>query len=476
MLFIRPSYEILNIPDATEEIEVYKHLERIGRVCYKSEEKITEESCHKYLEMLRERKHWAMLEHYIFVMRVSREIYFDIQEMKYLYDVEDDPDIIHRLKFINTTHSTSYNGEYLVSGSATSFNYLWECESIKKNSACGIAKICRFLQSKFSLIMKIPDGLELDENISKDISLLTRKEIESLPKNLRLIHDSMSVKFTVNRGVTHELVRHRPASWAQESTRYVNYGKKGYTFILPCWISEKDKDILMDEEKLEHIITTGSNDPNELSNIFGIGIDTLYYLISIVVASDCYDILINKNGWMPQQARSVLPNDTKAEIIMTANMYEWRHFFDMRAEDHAHVQMREVVCPLLDQVGNPNLDVRGVLFEDQRDKYISYEKCERNCIMKLNKQERAFNLHPVGIKYICENCNEGEMIIDKDNPIILTSNPPLIPHKCNKCGCEMRLMKTYPYVEWMTDEEYEKYVNGGNDDESADVHMDSKEC
>ena len=79
--------------------------------------------------------------------------------------------------------------------------------------------------------------------------------------------------------------------------------------------------------------------------------------------------------------------------------------------------------------------------------------------MNLNEHERTFDVHPVGVKYICENCNEGEMELDKENPIYFATNPPLIPHKCTKCGCKMSLRKTYPYIEWLSDDEYQEYIS-----------------
>ena len=137
-----------------------------------------------------------------------------------------------------------------------------------------------------------------------------------------LEHASMTVKFIVDRGVSHELVRHRLASFAQESTRYCNYSKAKFgeelTFIKPCF---------WDEYKTAYDVWKKVMYEAELAYF-----DLLY------------------RGATPQEARSVLPNSLKTEVIMTANMREWRHFFRLRAAGETgapHPQMLEVAVPLL---------------------------------------------------------------------------------------------------------------------------------
>lgn len=132
-------------------------------------------------------------------------------------------------------------------------------------------------------------------------------------------HSSLSVKFIVDRGVSHELVRHRIASFAQESTRYCNYSKdkfdNGVTFIRPFFFDEPSRQYDFWKRAMEE-------------------------------AEYCYLHLL-ENGATPQEARSVLPNSTKTEITITANYREWRNFFKLRTAKAAHPQMREVTIPLL---------------------------------------------------------------------------------------------------------------------------------
>ena len=132
-------------------------------------------------------------------------------------------------------------------------------------------------------------------------------------------HQSVSVRFICDRGVSHEIVRHRLASYTQESTRYCNYTKGKFgneiTVIEPCFWSQDDEKYRVWRQTIE-MIEAGYNRLVEL-------------------------------GATPQEARSVLPNSLKTEIVVTMNLREWRHFFTMRTSAAAHPQMREVAIPLL---------------------------------------------------------------------------------------------------------------------------------
>lgn len=141
-----------------------------------------------------------------------------------------------------------------------------------------------------------------------------------------LEHFSITVRFICDRGISHELVRHRLASYAQESTRYCNYSKDKYngelTFIQPCfWRGNLTEDILKNQQ----------------------------WLAVCKTAEACYFQLL-KLGATPQEARSILPNSLKTEVIMTCNLREWRHIFKLRCDKSAHPQMRELMIPLLKEL------------------------------------------------------------------------------------------------------------------------------
>jgi len=128
-------------------------------------------------------------------------------------------------------------------------------------------------------------------------------------------HEKVTVRVICDRGVTHEIVRHRIASYSQESTRYCNYKSRGVRVIEP---------------------------------FFFVG-DDAQYSIWLSAMYDCekaYNALVEA-GASPQEARSVLPNSLKTEIVITYNLREWRHFFRMRCSKRAHPQMREIAIPLL---------------------------------------------------------------------------------------------------------------------------------
>lgn len=158
-----------------------------------------------------------------------------------------------------------------------------------------------------------------EEKITADSA---RKFVENILKRGHeavLEHASFTVKFVCDRGISHEIVRHRLAAYCQESTRYCNYSKdkfgKEITVIKPCFWED------------------GSQEMNAW----------VWYMEDAEVAY--FNLL--KMGATPQEARSVLPNSLKTEVVMTANIREWRHFFKLRCSAAAHPQIRQVANMLL---------------------------------------------------------------------------------------------------------------------------------
>ena len=156
-------------------------------------------------------------------------------------------------------------------------------------------------------------------------------------------HGNITVRFITDRGVTHELVRHRLASFAQESTRYCNYGNKDMEFIRPVFdwgnVQSVSKDIQGNFDKKLRMFKT--------------------WKITMTVTEVAYQDMI-KLGCSPQEARSVLPNSLKTEIIVTANIREWRHIFKLRTSIAAHPQIRKLMIPLLKELRT----IIPVLFDD----------------------------------------------------------------------------------------------------------------
>lgn len=187
-----------------------------------------------------------------------------------------------------------------------------------------------------------------EDNISDGSDVRILKNLIKNDHTAMIEHaPNLSVKFVCDRGVSHELVRHRLASFAQESTRYVNYNNKNngsLTFIIPNWISAVDCDLLMRFDFTENII-------DEMKSFIH-DKNVLTYLYFCLNAENTYMSLI-RGGWTPEEARTVLPNSIKTEIVVTANVREWRTIFKLRCDDkHAHPQMVELMTPLYDRLND----------------------------------------------------------------------------------------------------------------------------
>ena len=167
-----------------------------------------------------------------------------------------------------------------------------------------------------------------DESAKDFVATIMRGGHESV-----IEHGVLRARVICDRGVTHELVRHRLAAYSQESTRYCNY-KGGVEFIIPPWVGIEPGDYAQDNPDWT-LVTSESSD--------------FEWFQACMNAEKSYLDLIEK-GWKPQQARSVLPNSLKTEIVVTANLREWRRIFDLRAvgvSGKPHPQMVEVMMPLL---------------------------------------------------------------------------------------------------------------------------------
>ena len=178
-----------------------------------------------------------------------------------------------------------------------------------------------------------------DESNKKFIKSILDRGHESV-----IEHEKITVKIICDRGVSHEIVRHRIASYSQESTRYCNYSKEKFgghlTFIKPCFFPDVPIGEF-DGASLPYNTASGS-----WMHLMGVIEDTYFEMV--------------KQGCKPEEARSVLPNSLKTEIVCTFNLREWRHFFKLRTSKKAHPQMREIARPLLDKFK----ELIPVIFDD----------------------------------------------------------------------------------------------------------------
>jgi thymidylate synthase (FAD) len=306
--------------DFEEEYDVYRKLESIGRVCYKSEDKATLESSKSFIRSIIKKGHESVIEHQVFVLNVNKELYYGI---------------VHLLpKFLNLTSTELEKGNtrYLISGSARGFkDLLRKTESpftqIIVNYLYGIYPLlfeCEMPTSKnFTPRVDIPKEVDQFCYIHK---IITNEKIKGLSYKERLKHQFVTVRFICDRGISHEAVRHRSASFSQSSTRYCNYNDSRFggqiTLVDPLFYKS--------------------------------GLKRFLWWYASKTSEYAYILLTKLLGSTPQEARSVLNNSLQTELIMTANIEEWELFFSLRDAKPAHPQMREITAPLHQEFKDKN--------------------------------------------------------------------------------------------------------------------------
>lgn len=274
MKLIKPSVEVIR-QEKYDLLHVFKFIELAGRTCYKSENKITEDSASEFVHRMVKSGHGAMLEH--------GTVYLTIP----ISDISNP--IIY--KYILNPYSKAFI-DFTNSYITTNYRVL------------------------------------VENNWLDDLKYISEPYLFHLKRT--------TVKFICDRGVSHEFVRHRVFSFAQESTRYCNYTKDKFdselTFIIPCWFKWNEQTIHQgDFEK------SGSGSE-----------DSGLYINSLLNIEQCYKYLIEE-GWKPQEARNILPNSLKTELIMTGFDSDWQNFFKLRCAPNAHPQAKELADMLKDK-------------------------------------------------------------------------------------------------------------------------------
>ena len=196
----------------------------------------------------------------------------------------------------------------------------------------------------------------------KDYALVKRL-IESKHEAMLEFVD-VTVKFTTSIGITREIIRHRMASFANESTRYCNYNKDKFgneiTFIIPSHLDIPEGDYTYSDAdwvNLDEMKTQLSADDRAIISD---------WLFALSHAENIYRILTNR-GWKAEQAREVLPMSTKSELCMKANLREWRHFFKLRCHKTAHPDIRVLALDLLKQMH----EQVPIIFDDLYNTYFT---------------------------------------------------------------------------------------------------------
>lgn len=305
MKLIKPSFKIWNQPAGLEG--VYKQIEKVGRVCYKSEDKMTEDSAKPFVERMTKSGHGAMLEH--------GTVYLKVTNKGLSLDNYDKNQVEN--KYISNPYSKVIFGKYPKYNS-----YEEKLEATQEV----------YITTNYRVLV---------ENGWLD-------DLQYICEPTEFHAKRITVHFVCDRGVSHEFVRHRVMSFAQESTRYCNYSKDKFgnelTFIIPNWldIPEGNYEIpaFWDKETCK-LMSKYAGDENTYVSIqtflSGIGLSEQQYLSLI------------EDGWKPQQARAILPNALKTELVVTGFVSDWKHFFFLRTPMNAHPQARELAIPLQEE-------------------------------------------------------------------------------------------------------------------------------
>lgn len=333
MLIVNPEAHYL---DSTA-VNPYKFIERIGRTCYKSTDLITEGSAEKFVGNLCKSKHYAMLEHYWVHLKCAYTG-FNLENGFLNINIQDHSygGSLDILRYMQVTYGIDYT---YISAPLRAFIEL--DSKIGERMPTVVKVIMNALSSTFPGVIpkrKYSDVVlsELrrvevfcnQDNFIRDISTqLKGVKIEHVNREI-MKHRTHTVLFICDRGVSHEFVRHRPCSFAQESTRYCNYSKDKFgnqiTVVKPFFFNrfpDTAKNVLYDD-------STYSD-----------------WLMACEYAEKMYFKLLDK-GATPQEARSVLPNSLKTELVITANEIEWEHIIDLRyrgTTGSPHPQIKEVM-------------------------------------------------------------------------------------------------------------------------------------
>ncbi len=297
MKLIKQSFQFVNQEGFTLK-DIYKHIEYCARISYKSQDKITDTSYEKFVNMLESRGH-------------DRPLEFGTVHLKMM--LPDFQTFIHSVLTIGM------------------FNNIWIKHAYKED----VIYITTNYRYYLDIIKYFPNVKEY----------FTEEDNEYYPKRY-------TIHMILDRGVMDEFRTHVGLSHLAESTRYVNYSKEKFgsevTFIKPCWLD-------VPEGKYNHCIMVSKNSPDirvecvgsdEIGKYYNIGEDEGLFLNSLVQSELTYLHLINNRKWTPQQARSVLPLGIKSELISCGFEDSWENFFKRRDAPDAHPMAQEIAKPM----------------------------------------------------------------------------------------------------------------------------------
>ena len=308
MKFIEPSVEIIQQEPGIDGM--MKMIEMAGRTAYKSEDHITEDSAKKFVKMLKNKNHGAALEHGTCYLNIPKEVWNNL--------VDD-----HDFKFMDCP-------------------YQWFGYS-------GIKDDYIHLTTNYRVLVEHSYEALLDGMIEP-----TKEDFER-----EIFKRRITVKFICDRGVSHEFCRHRVFSFLMESTRYCNYSKDKFgnqiTFIIPRWIHDIQEEIASTVDSATGLNREYFRDYQTdvlMNNLTTVDRTVSSYMDTLQTIEDCYLDMTMEDGLKPQQARQILPNCLKTELVMTGTIEQWKHFFDLRCATSAHPDARHLAVQLKEQFLN----------------------------------------------------------------------------------------------------------------------------
>ena len=302
MKLIKQSFEFINQTDFSL-VGIKKHIERCARVSYKSEDKITDTSYEKFVNMLESRGHDRPLEFGTVHLKMPES------EFRSLIDI--------------LTSSRTYNDSWM---------HYKVVETWEEGYTVYVTTNYRYYKLMWNQMITLSKYFD-------------KTDSEHYPKRY-------TVHMILDRGVMDEFRTHVGLSHLAESTRYCNYSKDKFgnelTFIKPCWLN-------VPEGKYNHCIMVSKNSPDirvecvgsdEIGKYYNIEEDEGLFLNGLVQSELTYLHLINNKKWTPQQARSVLPLGIKSELISCGFEDAWENFFKRRDAPDAHPMAQEIANPM----------------------------------------------------------------------------------------------------------------------------------
>jgi thymidylate synthase (FAD) len=292
------------ILDELDQQSMAQRIEICGRLCYKSEDKITAASAEPFIRQVISHGHNSVMEMAALTLRVRCDTETVIDQF-----------LASLPKYLQIDRPQKNEKSLLISGTVRAFREMYQTWANVKL----VKGITAFLVARHPLFFfDLGNKRGFMPQTGVEVTKLSLAEVEALPAELLVKHRHLAVRFITNRAVTHELVRHRPCSFLQESQRYCRYSQDKFgnevTFIKPMFFAEDSAEYRLWQQAM---------------------LETEKIYLQLLETSS------------PQAARTVLPNSCKTEIIVYANLLEWLHIFRLRTSKAAEPSMREVMNPLL---------------------------------------------------------------------------------------------------------------------------------